>query len=261
MSVKRSPDSLTLADLPGADPARFAEWKQLHRRAQLATLLSPLVYATGFITVPVIGGGIGWLLPIVFWFIYMFVYARPLASAERALAIELGVPGAIGLPAMKATSRTRRVIKIVLIVWFIGFVLGLIALAVQLATSKRAPASIADRSAASAPAQAAAEPYVVHLKDVPGEYEGARVPPRFFEEGLARPHAGRFFLPGDYEAAAAPVVVISHNAWTNVFNSDGGVLGRTIQLNGRDATVVGIAPPAFRVPGWTDFWTPAAADK
>lgn len=262
MPVKRSADSLTLADLPGADPARFDEWKRLLRRARVATLASPLVYASAFITVPVIGGGIGWLLPIVFWFAYMFAYAVPLARAERTLAAALGVPAALGLPATGGASRARRVIKIILIVWLVGFVLGLIALAVQLASSKGEPTQgSAPAAVVAEPTGAAAESFVARMPNVAETFQGARVPPQFFAVAGLTPYAGRFFLPADHESTAAPAVVVSYEVWQVLYDGDLGLLGRVIQIDGRAATVVGIAPIAFTAPGRTDFWMPAAVAK
>ena len=42
------------------------------------------------------------------------------------------------------------------------------------------------------------------------------------------------------------VAVLSHQFWTRRFNADAGVIGKTIRVNGYPATVVGVAPEAFR---------------
>jgi putative ABC transport system permease protein len=42
------------------------------------------------------------------------------------------------------------------------------------------------------------------------------------------------------------VTVVSHQYWQRRFNRDASVLGSTIRINGQAATVVGIAPEAFR---------------
>jgi predicted permease len=70
------------------------------------------------------------------------------------------------------------------------------------------------------------------------------------------PHAGRFFAPG--ETAGARVVVLSYNLWQRRFNSDPGIVGRTVQIGGM-YTVVGIAPRGFRgTEAWrdSDVWIP-----
>jgi hypothetical protein len=262
VSLKRTPESLTLSDLPGVDPARFDEWKRLHRRARRAPQFGLFIWASAFITVPVVGGGVGWLLPVVFWFTYMFVYAIPLGRAERKLGAELGVPAALGLPAAGGSTRARRVIKIVVIVWVISSVLGLIWFVVQLMSSKSEPAAGGESAAVVAePTASAAGQFIVHLKDVDWEYLGARVPPQFFEEAGVKPHIGRFFLPSEDNASAAPVVVISHNAWQRFYGGKFDALGRAIQINGSATTIVGVAPAGFKLPGNTDFWMPAVASK
>ena len=62
--------------------------------------------------------------------------------------------------------------------------------------------------------------------------------------GIA-PFRGRFFGPDDCLEGAAPVAVISHSLWQQTFAGDPNLVGRTIRLNGADATVVGIMPAGF----------------
>ena len=53
-------------------------------------------------------------------------------------------------------------------------------------------------------------------------------------------------LSGDDERKGAPpVAVISHRLWRSLFDSDAGVVGQPIQVNGQSATVVGVARPSF----------------
>ena len=73
---------------------------------------------------------------------------------------------------------------------------------------------------------------------------------------------GRGFLPEeDRVALAAPVVVIGDRLWRRSLGADPGIVGKVVRLNGRQYTVVGIAPPGFtshtggiRV----DVWAPVA---
>jgi predicted permease len=44
---------------------------------------------------------------------------------------------------------------------------------------------------------------------------------------------------------APPVVVLSHSLWQSTFGGDRGILHKPIVLNGREVTVVGVAPPGF----------------
>jgi predicted permease len=73
---------------------------------------------------------------------------------------------------------------------------------------------------------------------------------------------GRGFLPQEDQVPLRnPVVVLSHGFWQNQLGSDVRVIGKTLTLNGRKYTVVGVAPAGFEgvesgyVP---DFWAPIA---
>ena len=58
---------------------------------------------------------------------------------------------------------------------------------------------------------------------------------------------GRGFLPEeDVGRGAHPVVVLSHEGWRSVFGGDPDIIGKEFPLNGRNVTVVGIAPPGFK---------------
>ena len=72
--------------------------------------------------------------------------------------------------------------------------------------------------------------------------------------------AGRLFGEAeDGNVGASPVAVISHDYWTQRFEGDRSVLGRTIHVNGAALTIVGIAAPGFAgeiVGSQTDVWLP-----
>jgi predicted permease len=62
--------------------------------------------------------------------------------------------------------------------------------------------------------------------------------------GLA-PYAGRLITPEDDRPGAPPVVVLSYSYWETRFARDFGVVGRSIQLEGKPVSIVGVSPRGF----------------
>ncbi|HXV86502.1 MAG TPA: ABC transporter permease [Gemmatimonadales bacterium] len=61
-----------------------------------------------------------------------------------------------------------------------------------------------------------------------------------------RPAVGRFFGTTEAEGpAAAEVAVVSHEFWISGLGGDDSVVGRTLHVNGRPLTVIGVAPRGF----------------
>jgi predicted permease len=109
---------------------------------------------------------------------------------------------------------------------------------------------------------AASESAVASLtgNDEPQRLRGMSVTGNYFKVLGVGAFAGRMLLPEDEVAASGnPVVVISHNLWQRRFNSDPTLVNRTINLDGRAHTVVGVAAENFRglhmgLP--PEFWRP-----
>lgn len=64
----------------------------------------------------------------------------------------------------------------------------------------------------------------------------------YFETLGARVLLGRALA--DFDASGQPIV-LSHPAWTRLFNSDPAVLGRELVINGQAAVIVGVMRPEF----------------
>jgi len=74
---------------------------------------------------------------------------------------------------------------------------------------------------------------------------------------------GRDFLPEDDTMGAPDVAMISDGFWHSHFAGDPQARGRTITLDGRPVTIVGILPPSFRFPlqfPEPDIWIPRVFD-
>src|SRR5689334_7636286 len=62
----------------------------------------------------------------------------------------------------------------------------------------------------------------------------------------ARAFAGRLFAATD--TVTGESLVISHELWQTQFGADPNVLGKSVQLDGRPHTIIGIMPPDFHFP-------------
>ncbi len=81
-------------------------------------------------------------------------------------------------------------------------------------------------------------------------------------EVLRAPMArGRFFTTEEAlraDTLPSDVIVISHQAWARRYGSEPGIVGRSVEVNGRGRVVVGILPADFRLP--VDFGTADVPD-
>ena len=75
-----------------------------------------------------------------------------------------------------------------------------------------------------------------------------------------RPLLGRVLDVSDERAGAAPVVLLGHDVWTTRFDSDPGIVGRTVQLGSSFATVVGVMPEGYAFPVSHELWLPLRTD-
>ena len=73
---------------------------------------------------------------------------------------------------------------------------------------------------------------------------------------LRRSPAGRAApLSEDDVRARADVVVIGERLWHTRFGGDPAIVGKTIPLDGKPFTVVGVAPASFQILYESDMWT------
>jgi predicted permease len=94
----------------------------------------------------------------------------------------------------------------------------------------------------------------------PERVTGERVSPGYFSILGINPARGRTFRSEeDAVGNAADIIVLSDGLWKRRFGSDPNIVGKTITLNTRACTVIGIMPPGFK--GLTDsaeLWAPFA---
>jgi predicted permease len=69
----------------------------------------------------------------------------------------------------------------------------------------------------------------------------------YFDVLRIQPYLGRFFHSSDEHGAnSAPYIVLNYGYWHGHFQGDRGVVGRTVRVNKRPFTIIGVAPPEFR---------------
>ncbi len=90
----------------------------------------------------------------------------------------------------------------------------------------------------------------------PRRLDGRRVSASIFTALGVQPMLGRAFTADD-ERPGAEAVIVAHHMWRDVFGADAGIIGSRILLNDTPRTIVGVMPPAFKLPrGPDDVWVP-----
>ena len=87
----------------------------------------------------------------------------------------------------------------------------------------------------------------------------------YFEVLGVRPILGRTLLPTlANERAGAPEVVLGYDLWQNQFAGDSAIIGKTVEINLHNYTVVGVAPQGFmgcKSGLRTEVWMPLGMDS
>jgi putative ABC transport system permease protein len=92
---------------------------------------------------------------------------------------------------------------------------------------------------------------------------GMKATPSLFTTLQSPAALGRVFTEADAKPDSAATVILSHGLWKSHFGADPAVIGRTIRLNDRPVTVIGVMPEGFYFPSpkyeaWIPFaFTPA----
>jgi predicted permease len=92
----------------------------------------------------------------------------------------------------------------------------------------------------------------------PEEVKTGVVDHQFFDMMGITPVLGRGFTEAEDRGAADAVIVLSHAYWQSRFGGDPKVLGRTLRMNGRVHTVVGVLPPFTPYPSNDDIYVPTS---
>ncbi|MGA2420477.1 MAG: ABC transporter permease [Candidatus Acidiferrum sp.] len=69
----------------------------------------------------------------------------------------------------------------------------------------------------------------------------------FFSVLGVHPAIGRTFVPGEDDIGAAPIAMISAGFWKRKFGGSRDAVGKSLALDGKDYTIVGIVPASFNL--------------
>ncbi|HXE36817.1 MAG TPA: ABC transporter permease [Verrucomicrobiae bacterium] len=90
----------------------------------------------------------------------------------------------------------------------------------------------------------------------PENINGDAVSPNFLSMMGVRPFLGRDFDASEEKAGTAPVLLLSYSLWQSHLGGDPNAVGKTITLDGRSFTIVGVLPPNYRSLDTTDVMLP-----
>ena len=88
-----------------------------------------------------------------------------------------------------------------------------------------------------------------HIRGVPTEVN-------FFDLLGVQPLLGRTWAADEGQPGKDRVVVLSYTFWQSRFAGDPAVTGKTMDLDARKYTIVGVMPPSFRYPSQAQLWIP-----
>src|SRR5205809_1235615 len=85
----------------------------------------------------------------------------------------------------------------------------------------------------------------------------------FFRLMGARPLIGRSFTEDEDQLGQTPVALLDVGFWRREFGADPKILGRTVVLDEKSFTIIGVMPADLRFAyfGVTDFWIPLTANR
>src|SRR5712672_4092023 len=96
----------------------------------------------------------------------------------------------------------------------------------------------------------------VTYKNKPQRYTGAYVTEDFFKIIGVSPVLGRDFTAEDNKPGAEKVTILGDEIWRRDFGADPNIIGQSVRINGKAATIIGVMPPGFKFPFSEDLWTP-----
>jgi putative ABC transport system permease protein len=97
--------------------------------------------------------------------------------------------------------------------------------------------------------------------DYPERFNGNAVSTGFFDVLGVKAALGRTFQPGEDRAGRNQVIVLKHSLWQRRFGADPSIVGKTLTLNAKTFTVIGVMQPDFNFSiNAGEVWSPIVFD-
>src|SRR3954469_15558955 len=96
----------------------------------------------------------------------------------------------------------------------------------------------------------------VSYNNTPQRYTGSYVTDEIFKIIGVSPVLGRDFTGEDNKPGSAKTAILGDKIWRRDFNGDPNIVGQSVTVNGKAATIIGVMPPGFEFPISEELWTP-----
>ena len=90
----------------------------------------------------------------------------------------------------------------------------------------------------------------------PQQVRAQRLTPNVFSLLGQQPLFGRDFAPGDDAPGAERVVLLGYSVWKNRYGDDRSIVGKTLRIDGKPATIIGVMPEGMMFPSNAEIWMP-----
>jgi putative ABC transport system permease protein len=96
----------------------------------------------------------------------------------------------------------------------------------------------------------------ISYKNNPQRYTGGYVTEDFFRIVNVSPIIGRDFTADDNKPGAEKTTILGYEIWKRDFGGDPNIVGQSLRINGKAATIIGVMPEGFKFPQAEQLWVP-----
>ena len=101
--------------------------------------------------------------------------------------------------------------------------------------------------------------FVLLGKSEPERVQTGVVAANYFDVMGVKPLLGRTFRPGEDAPGAEPLLILSYDYWMRSWGGDKGIVGKSVRMNDRVHTVIGVLPQMPAYPDENDVYMPTSA--